>query len=138
MILRLHRFCLAEMGTFGVMRVGGEKFYTVERPWLDNQPFDSCIPEGVWPLRRSHFHRGGYETFAVTVPGRTHILFHIANVPEDVHGCIGIGTGLWHINGRWGVRESREGFYRWMSRVNTAGEPAYLWVTSGQERDGDG
>lgn len=138
MILRLHRFCLSETGTLGTMRVLSHKFYTVERPWLDNRPYDSCIPEGVWPLRRERFQRGGYDTLAVTVPGRTHILFHIANTPDEVHGCIGVGTGLWHIDDRWGIKESRVGFNRWMSLINSGPTPTDLWVTSGHERDTNG
>ena len=37
-------------GTFGVLRAGGNKLVTVERPWEDNKPGISAIPEGVYKL----------------------------------------------------------------------------------------
>lgn len=73
-------------GTFGRF----EKWVTVE----DDYPGPAIEP-GTYICRRTTFHRGGYETFEVTgVPGRSRILWHIANVEEDVKGCIGPGMRL--------------------------------------------
>lgn len=85
----LHRFCLASFGTFGTLSLGEVTVYTVERPWLDNQPFISCISAGKYSCRPRRFFRGGYDAYEVTdVPGRTHILFHKANWPHELAGCI--------------------------------------------------
>ena len=39
------------------------------------------------------------------VPDRTHILFHVANVANNVQGCIGVGMDLY--SDLSGVRQSR-------------------------------
>lgn len=115
--LDLRRFCYAPGGTFGGMMVEGVQLFTVERPWLCNRPYVSCIPEGkyqCWPRR---FYRGGYPAVEVGgVPGRTHILFHRANVPEDVAGCIGVGSRLGVLGDKWAVLESLAAFEFFMER----------------------
>ncbi|MGE4193081.1 MAG: DUF5675 family protein [Pseudodesulfovibrio sp.] len=76
---------------------------TLERPWLDNQPDVSCIPAGRYICRRTVSPKFG-ETFEVTnVEGRTHILFHAGNFPEETEGCILLGVtrdpsvpAVWH------------------------------------------
>lgn len=107
-IITIKRFCYsAEMGTFGELElwianntdkpvdVESTHFqcYTVERPWLDNQPGVSCIPEGHYSLRLGRYNRGDYPAYEVTnnPPGRSLIKIHIANVATDVMGCIGLG-----------------------------------------------
>lgn len=87
--LTLTRFCVADFGTFGKMSVDGATLWTVERPWLDNMPNVSCIPEGTYECGPRPFFRGGYDAIEIeNVAGRTHILFHTANWPHEVQGCI--------------------------------------------------
>jgi len=98
--LTLARFCYASFGTFGTMAVGERVLWTVERPWLDNTPSISCIPEGVYQLAPRPFYRGNYDAIEIRdVPARTHILFHKANWPNELAGCIApnaiIGPGDW-------------------------------------------
>ena len=103
MVLTLARFCYSPLGVFGRLN----QFYTVERPWLNNQPFLSCIPTGTYLCVRKTFPKHG-ETFEVTgVPGRSAILFHAGNTIHDFEGCIGLGLGLGAINGYWAVTASR-------------------------------
>lgn len=79
-------------GVFGVLRVGTIALHTVEDDWKNNEPGESCIPDGTYKLVRTQYHHGGYETFWVTnVEGRQRILIHRANTEEDVKGCIGVG-----------------------------------------------
>ncbi|MFA0814041.1 DUF5675 family protein, partial [Microbulbifer epialgicus] len=47
-MLTLTRFAYGSEATLGRLCVGDRTFYTVERPWLGNKPFESCIPEGVY------------------------------------------------------------------------------------------
>lgn len=91
LILRRHES--TEDGVFGQLFVPGmPALHTVEDDDLGNQKGVSCIPTGTYLLRRTIYHRHGYETFEVTrVPNRTRILIHPANTEEDVEGCIGIG-----------------------------------------------
>lgn len=82
-------------GVFGRLTGSGINLVTVEDDWRDNQRNVSCIPAGLYLLRRTLFYRHGYETFEVCdVPDRTRILIHIANTEEDVEGCIGVGLRL--------------------------------------------
>ena len=81
-------------------------FYTIERPWLDNAPWESCIPEGEYALKWKESPKFGwcYEVEGVT--NRTDILLHVANYPKDVQGCIGVGMDL--MGDRIAVARSRD------------------------------
>lgn len=92
--LVLKRFCYHPKGTLGVIEVEGEKFYTIERPWLNNAPNVSCIPTGTYETGWRESPRFGETWHIKDVPDRTYILIHVANYPTDVMGCIGLGTSL--------------------------------------------
>ncbi len=60
-----------------------------ELPWRENMVGVSCIPPGVYQLRKRwspKFQRPLYEV--QDVPGRTHILIHAANYTSQLRGCI--------------------------------------------------
>lgn len=100
MILR--RFRSDEIGTFGTLELNDRVFFTVEKPWLNNKSFESCVPEGDYILIPHKSNKYG-EVLALvnTHIGITHykehdsvryaILIHTANYPKDVVGCIGLG-----------------------------------------------
>jgi len=108
MDVQLKRFAShSEVGTFGEFTIEGRTLYTVERPWECNKPFVSCIPPGKYVCKRVQSPKFG-DTFEVMdVPGRTHILFHVANVKDDLHGCIGLGLYLGVAYNKWAVTSSR-------------------------------
>ena len=87
--LTLVRVGQSDRGTFGVLRYEDVPFaLTLELPWKDNAPNESCIPTGQYICRRTRSPKFG-ETFSVTsVPDRTNILFHKGNTIEDTAGCI--------------------------------------------------
>ena len=116
MDLALTRFCYSPLGTFGEMTMpDGIKLYTVERPWFDNRPSVSCIPPGIYKCAPRRFFRGGYDAIEITsVPNRSHILFHIANVATDVEGCIGVCSKLGALNGVWAGLASKPAFELFM------------------------
>lgn len=106
MRVELDRWCShPDVGTFGTLTVaGGFQCRTVERPWLENRPFVSCIPEGEYVLKPRRFNRGGYDTWEVChVPGRSYILIHKAVIPEHVQGCIGVGTRVGTYKNQWAI-----------------------------------
>lgn len=126
----LERFCYCEQGTFGRLYLPELSVLTVERPWLQNQPFLSCIPEGDYQLRPSRFYRGGYDTWEVLeVPNRTRILVHRGNRAHDVQGCIAVGMTLGCVGGAWAVLDSRTAFAAFM-RAMGDGEAARLTLRS--------
>jgi len=119
MILRLERFAYTPLGTFGWLTAGTFTCYTVERPWVENKPFVSCIPEGCYDLAPTTFNRGGYRTLEVAnVDGRTDILFHRGNTYADVQGCIALGTEFGPKGDMLGVWNSR---VAWSQFVNAVG-----------------
>lgn len=72
--------------------------FCVERPWKDNEPFESCIPEGEYIAKKrdERYALAKYpDAWEVQdVDGRTSILFHAANRPHEVHGCIALNLNL--------------------------------------------
>ena len=90
----LERFCYHPKGTLGVIKLDSETFYSVERPWLDNAPNVSCVPEGTYKTGWRDSPKFGETWHIKDVPNRTYILIHAANYPTDVHGCIGLGMQL--------------------------------------------
>jgi hypothetical protein len=102
----LKRFAYHPKGTLGVIDYSGERFYTIERPWLDNTVRISCIPEGVYSMGWRESPKFG-ETWQVQdVQNRTYILIHTANYAKEVQGCIGLGMGL--MGDRVAVSSSRK------------------------------
>lgn len=87
----LERFAYLESGTIGRMWAGDWNCYTIERPWKNNQPNVSCIPEGDYKCQPFSGTRFKDVVQIMDVPNRTYILFHVANFPHDLHGCIGVG-----------------------------------------------
>lgn len=121
MHIDIKRWGSTPMGSFGELKVYNDvdlafECFTVERPWLDNEPFESCIPDGNYALERhdygkysgtfaivggtvSHQQEMGYKRFAC--------LFHSANRMGDVVGCIGLGEKLGAVYGGWAVTNSK-------------------------------
>ncbi len=117
-MITLKRIAQDEEGTFGVLLDDGAPFaLTAENPWAGNRPEVSCIPRGRYTCRRMRSPRFG-ETFEVaSVPGRTHILFHRGNTPEDTRGCILVGNRFGILKGNVAVLSSREAFKGLMQRL---------------------
>lgn len=102
------------------MVVGGQRFYSVERPWKDNEPFESCIPEGQYrcewrptttPVPNEYKGHTWYViggTVGFDSGDRTRIAWHLGNTAEDVQGCIAFGLRLGTVGGKWAVQRSRE------------------------------
>lgn len=104
-MITLERFAYGPDATLGRLVLDGSLFYTVERPWLDNAPFKSCIPEGIYQVEPYSSPKYPDVWEITDVPERTHILIHVANYSKDVQGCIGVGMGL--NTSDWMVTHSR-------------------------------
>ncbi|MDB4351958.1 DUF5675 family protein [Porticoccaceae bacterium] len=118
--MKLLRFAYTKTATIGRLEHDGEFYYTIERPWLDNQANVSCIPEGIYTMGR---HRSGKfnnpEIYAgdsweiKDVPDRTYILIHVANRSDDVLGCIGLGNTVYpNLDGVGSSRDAVSAFYK--------------------------
>lgn len=115
----LTRFAYLETGTIGRLTHEGKTYFTVERPWLNNKPNISCIPEGFYTVER---HQSGKfndpevyigDSWEIQqVPDRTYILFHVANTASDVLGCIGLGDSVYpDLRGIGSSRSATARFY---------------------------
>ncbi len=117
----LERFAYSPAGTFGTLFLPENILYTVERPWLDNIPRWSCIPEGQYKCVPRPYYRGGYNAIHVTdVPNRSYILMHKGNIMHNVEGCIAVGTELGCMHDLWAVKNSGNAFgqlMRWAAKV---------------------
>lgn len=114
----LERFAYSPYGAFGVLMLPNFECYTVERPWMNNTPRISCIPEGEYLMRLGTYYHGGYPAYEVLgVDGRTLIKIHRGNTMDDVLGCIAPGFGLGYINDKWAVTDSAPAFSAFMAAM---------------------
>lgn len=108
MYLFRKRDSLGPIATTGTLVVGDQIFTGLEQPWMDNKPFHSCIPAGVYTLEpfNSDKHPDTWvmvntDLHVYAEPGdippdlvavaRFTCLIHAANLVEDVQGCIALG-----------------------------------------------
>lgn len=94
----LARFLNCAHGNFGLFIQNGASedhvLFTCEDDDRGNAPNVSCIPPGVYVLKRVRSPKFG-ETFEIAgVPGRTHVLLHWGNTEEDTEGCVLLGLSL--------------------------------------------
>jgi len=90
----------------GVSRV----MFTVERPWVYNRPFESCIPTGMYALSRhdsiNHPRSWAMTSETVTLKqyanmgSRYGCLLHVGNFVTDVVGCISPGRSIAWFDGK--------------------------------------
>ena len=124
----LIRYGSTPMGTFGTLQLGGRQWFTVERPWAQNKPRESCIPAGWYPLRLGTFHTGGYPAYELSdVPGRSQVKIHKANLASEVEGCIALGKSLGVVKGEWAVLQSADAFDEWMQAA-ALDQPTHLGI----------
>ena len=83
-------------GTFGEwISDSGFTCKTLEKPWADNKPNQSCVPIGryhcLWQWSPKHqmnlYH-------LQDVPGREAIEIHSANIQSQLQGCISLGFSI--------------------------------------------
>ncbi|WP_288365619.1 DUF5675 family protein [uncultured Marinobacter sp.] len=119
-------------GSFGQLFFPDGSFvYTCERSWVNNEPFKSCIPPGVYTLRKrrsgvvERTSGGTYlEGWEVTdVPGgRTFIMLHPANWPHQLAGCIAPGMGFGMLRDALAVFDSGAAFDVLMKQLEARDE----------------
>jgi hypothetical protein len=119
-MIEITRFALFGDRTLGRLKIDDLELWTIERPWLNNVPFESCIPEGQYKVKRTNSPRFGPDIWQVQdVPDRTHILFHVANTAADVVGCIGCGISLYpDLNGVGNSRKAMGKFDSYLAGLD--------------------
>jgi len=102
----LDRFSYHKEGTLGVIHLEDQVFWTIERPWVNNERNISCIPEGTYSMNWRESPRFGWTWELEDVPDRSYILIHPGNFASNFEGCIGLGMGL--MGDRTAVSRSRD------------------------------
>jgi len=119
----IKRVCTSEEGTFGVLLYANEAFaLTLEDPWRNNKPFESCIPAGTYQCERVNSPKFGNTFEIMSVPRRDHILFHWGNIQEDTEGCILVGEEFGILQNHWAVLSSKRGFEEFLARTEREDE----------------
>lgn len=72
---------------------------TLELPDLENQKKISCIPAGLYKVRKYSSEKFKDVFEVENVPNRTAILIHKGNYSKDTHGCILVGLRHVDIDG---------------------------------------
>lgn len=142
MKVTLTRILATPHGVIGILNVGGFEFFTLEEEWKDNEPSESCIPAGTYPLRPSYWYGGSMPSYEIAeVPNRSRILVHPGNTEEDTRGCVLLGLKLGFLSvtdpedgdikgKKLAVLMSRAAFSRFMATM--AGRGGTIEITWGQ------
>lgn len=122
-LLRLIRYNHHSSATVGdLIFPCGTVLKSLELPWLDNQNYVSCIPIGIYQVKKrmspvvKRTSKGKYEEgFEIcNVPNRTFVMFHIGNFPRNSDGCVLTGETEGFHDGAPAVWNSGVAFDRFM------------------------
>ncbi len=112
--LLLIRDTFTDKSTLGKLYFDGEFYgHTLELPWKDNEKRVSCIPKGVYEVKKRYTEESKYKyehLHILDVENRELILMHVGNYPKNSKGCILLGNTR-ALNF---VGESRKAFYKLM------------------------
>ena len=83
-------------GTNGTLSFNDKEICkTIELPWKENQRRISCIPEGIYKVRKRFSPKFKWHLEVMNVKNRDLILFHPANnALKELKGCIAPVTKL--------------------------------------------
>lgn len=94
-IERYQRTPVQTLGRFEVRDINGNcylKGVTLELAWNKNIKEVSCIPAGLYLLKKRYSEKYRNHFHVVDVPGREMILIHPANYVKQLQGCIAPGS----------------------------------------------
>lgn len=129
--IELSRAIFRKYGTYGTIKCGDFRCFSVELPWLGNIIYHSCIPEGTYKWHTGEFSRATnpYPDLELEdVPGRTSIELHRANSPSELWGCIAPATSLqWRDTGMIYGTNSRIALDGLLDAIGDE-ESGYIWI----------
>lgn len=72
----------------------------IERGWQDNKRMVSCIPTGVYPIKKEWSNRFKKDLWEIyEVEDRSECKIHSANYARQLNGCIALGSNRIDIDG---------------------------------------
>lgn len=105
---KISRVCSNSHGVFGVFLIDDLPIcVTLEETWLDNLFRESCIPEGVYEVRKysGTKYKNVWQIYGVD--GRSAILIHWGNTERNTAGCVLMGRYFAQFGDRRGVADSK-------------------------------
>ena len=99
-VFKLERSLISNKATLGrlISPQFEELCKTLENPYINNKKYISCIPCGIYYCESFSGGTNKNVWEVKSVPGRTHILFHIGNTEKETQGCILVGQTYGFIN----------------------------------------
>lgn len=98
--IKLQRLETSPQGTFGLLKIDGHSFYSLELPWRDNAPNVSCIPAGSYKSTMTYSPRFKRQMYLLEgVKGRAGVRIHPANLSSQLNGCLALGLRRGQIDG---------------------------------------
>ena len=128
MRLQLKTVAVRDDGCFSVLLWDGRPFaVSVERTFENGKP---VILNGTYACRRDYYHKGGYPTFEIHVPGHTRVLFHKGNKEVHSEACVIVAESFSVMDGVTAVSDSKGGFDEFMTL--TAGLDEFQMEVTGR------
>jgi hypothetical protein len=117
--LKLRREILSNKAVLGSLQLDNEEICkTLENPWLNNQPFISCIPAGKYIVKKYSSHKYPDVWELQNVDGRSKILIHNGNLEKHTQGCILVGATWGFIDEELAVLNSNATLNRLRKRLD--------------------
>lgn len=119
-VFTLKTVAVREDGCFSALLHDGQPFaVTCERTFDGAKP---VIRNGRYLCKRTQYHKGGYETYEVMVPGHSRVLLHRGNKEEDSEACVLVAESFAVMDGQTVIGDSKGGFTEFMDRAGGVDE----------------
>ena len=106
--VKLKREIISNKAVLGSLELESKEIAkTLENPWLNNQPFISCIPLGEYIVKTYSSNKYPNVWELQDVEGRSYILIHSGNIEEHTQGCILVGRKWGFLGENIAVLDSR-------------------------------
>ena len=119
--------------TLGILTLDSFRCFTLELPWINNEPRISCIPAGVYRVKPHNSPSLGFVYHLQDVKGRTWIYIHKGNFTRQIEGCILVGSSIKYLDADHipDIAGSSDAFTNLVSEVN--GQEFELEITRVEE-----
>ena len=130
--VKLTRIASSRSRTFGAFTKGSQPLCVVlEPPWKNNQENISCIPVGVYKVKRhispsKNKQTGGEVFWLQNVKDRTYIYIHIGNRVHETLGCMLVGSGF--LDDGSGVNDSTKAMEKLLRELPDEFELEVAWA----------
>ncbi len=106
--VKLKREIISNKAVLGSLEIESKEIAkTLENPWLNNEPFISCIPVGEYIVKTYSSNKYPNVWELQDVEGRSYILIHSGNIEEHTQGCILVGRKWGFLGENIAVLDSR-------------------------------